>query len=199
MKNYDRIDSYITELYADVYPQPPDAGHSALAQKVIDRWMSRLPECKSVLDLGCGVGFCQPMFEAWGKAYEGICLGEDFIGAQRLGRNVKLMDFNFLEYDDNSFDLCFARHSLEHSFSPLISLMEWRRVSKTWLGLVLPAPEHYLPGGRNHPYVLYKNQWVALFEIAGWNVIWDDDERGEDGVVWEYQFLLEKCPRPQYG
>ena len=63
MRDYSHIDKYLDDLLGDIYPQPPDPGHAALAQAVIDLWMSRLSGVKTVLDVGAGQGFCQPMFE----------------------------------------------------------------------------------------------------------------------------------------
>lgn len=175
MRNYDRIDSYLNALIKDVYPQPTgNDDHPALAKQVIDLWMSRLSGCSSVLDVGCGEGFAQPMFEEWGVKYEGVCLGEDFLVARDKGRNVKNMDFSFLEYEENSFDLVFSRHSLEHSPMPVITLMEWARVSKQWLGIVLPSPEWYTYVGANHYSVLSREQIAPLLERAGWKILWDE-------------------------
>lgn len=174
MRNYQNIDSYLNKLTMDIYPQPPDEGHSGLAYKVISHWMSRLPSCKTVLDAGCGTGFCQDFFEKHGVYYEGVCLGEDFIAATSDERRVQAMDFSFLDYPDETFDLVFSRHSLEHSPMPLLTLMEWRRVSKQWLGLVLPTPDWYSYAGRNHYYVLQNEQWVNLLNCAGWSVIWNE-------------------------
>lgn len=174
MRDYSHIDQYINRLYRDIYEQPEDDGHTQLAQKVIDFWMSRMTTCHSVLDVGCGQGFCQDMFEKWGIQYEGIALGEDVVIAQQQGRNVKKMDFSFLDYSDNSVDLVFSRHSLEHSPMPLLTLMEWSRVSTNWLGVILPAHEWYTYRGKNHYSVMTTEQIENLLDISGWNVIWKD-------------------------
>lgn len=197
MRNYHNIDQHLNALLGDIYNQPEDAGHTELALSTINRWMSALPECKSVLDVGCGTGFCQPMFERWGVDYKGIALGEDVITAQELGHNVRRMDFSFLDFEDNSFDLIFSRHSLEHSFSPLLSLMEWHRVSKNWLGIVIPAPEHFGYRGRNHNYVLNKDQWMNLLEKTGWHPIWEHEHHisKESDIPMEYCIFSEKVKR----
>lgn len=174
MRDYTYIDRYITRLYGDIYAQPEDVGHTRMAQKVIDFWASRMTTCHSVLDVGCGTGFCQPMFERWGMKYQGVALGEDVVQAQALGHNVRLMDFNFLEYADDYVDLIFARHSLEHSPMPLITLMEWARVAKNWLGIVLPAPEWYTYTGLNHYSVMNMEQITNLLKVAGWSILWTD-------------------------
>jgi len=174
MRSYAHIDQYINQLYRDVYPQPDDSGHTELAKKVINHWLARMTTCHSVLDVGCGTGFCQPFFEKWDVKYEGICLGDDFIDATNHGRNVKKMDFSFLDYEDNSFDLIFSRHSLEHSPMPLLTLMEWGRVARSWLGLVLPAPEWYTFSGRNHYSVMNLEQIKNLLEVSGWSLMWEN-------------------------
>lgn len=199
MRDYKFIDGYINKLYQDLYPQPEDEGHTRLARKVIDRWMSRMTTCRSVLDAGCGTGFCQLMFEKYGVRYEGICLGEDFVVGSNLGHNVRKMDFSFLEYDNNSFDLIFARHSLEHSPMPLLTLMEWARVSKNWLGIILPAPEWYTYVGQNHYSVMNMEQIQNLLRVSGWNPIWVEtnmrltDENDPDSrLPHEYWLMSEK-------
>jgi len=203
MRDYKHIDFYLSQLAQDIYPQPEDPGHTQLAQKVIDTWMSRMTSCTSVLDVGCGQGMCQEMFNKWGLQYEGVALGLDVIAAQGLGRDVKKMDFHFLEYEDNSFDLVFSRHALEHSPMPLLALMEWARVSKYWLGLVLPAPEWYGVKGINHYSVLHHQQIENLLERAGWRIMWnnvdylvkditDDNPQGIE-TPHEYWYMAERA------
>lgn len=174
MRDYSHIDKYLDQLAADLYPQPPDPGHTTLAQEVINLWMSRMNQVKTVLDVGAGQGFCQPMFEKWGVEYTGIALGPDVIPAFNAGYNVKRMDFNFIDYPDQSFDMVFSRHSLEHSPMPILSLMEWSRVSKGWLGVVLPAPEHYTFEGQNHYSVMSVPQFLAIVQRANFHPIWVD-------------------------
>ena len=200
MRDWTRHDSYLNQLLGDVYAQPESNDlHGPLAFKAINFWMARLTGCNTVLDLGCGEGFCQPFFEQWDVKYEGVCLGDDYLAAKEKGRNVKKMDFSFLEYEDKSFDLLFSRHSLEHSPMPLLSLMEWRRVSKQWLGLILPAPEWYGFVGQNHYHVLYLEQWENLLDNAGWKPIWTDvdsllkDEKDPNSITaHEYWLFAEK-------
>ena len=197
MRDYKHLDRYLTTLASDIYPQPGEGDeHPALSKKVIDTWMSLMTTCKSVLDVGCGEGIAQPFFERWGIEYEGVALGADVIKAQELNRNVKKMDFHFLDYPDSSFDLVFARHSLEHSPMPLLALMEWERVSRYWLGIVLPAPEWYGYKGINHYSVMTHDQIENLVTRAGWKILWNDVDRiskDDQGLVpHEYWYMLEK-------
>lgn len=198
MRDYSHIDKYLDKLAGDIYPQPPDPGHTALAQEVIDLWCSRLPGVKSVLDVGAGQGFCQPMFEKWGMTYEGVALGPDILPAEQAGKNVKRMDFHFLEYEDKSFDMVFSRHSLEHSPMPLLALMEWARVSVNYLGIILPAPEHYTFEGQNHYSVMTIPSFMAVATVANWRPIWTDVKRvAYSGVEEpaEYWIFCEKINR----
>lgn len=199
MRDFTNFDRYLDILLGDIYGQPQDPGHTALANEVIDLWGSRLAECKTVLDVGCGEGFCQPMFEKYGIEYTGVALGPDVVNAKLQGRNVTKMDFNFLDYPDDSFDLVFSRHSLEHSPMPFMTLMEWHRVAKKWLGLVLPAPEHYTFVGQNHYSVVTLPQVQAMLPPTGWNPIWYDvkapesDEKKEHPI--EYWLFCQKVDR----
>ena len=77
---------------------------------------------------------------------------------------------SFLPYPDTNFDAIFARHILEHSPMPLLTLMEWHRVSKKYLILVMPAWEYWLIGGKNHYSMLHKDQLWHLMDRAGWEI-----------------------------
>lgn len=194
MRDYHNLERYLNELIdIDVYPQPEDEGHTNWTRAVIFKWITKLPECKTVIDLGCGEAFAQPMFEAIEMEYLGVTLGKDFQVAKSLNRNVEQVDFSFLPYTDNSFDLGFARHSLEHSPMPILTLMEWHRVIKQWLCVVLPKPEYWLFGGRNHYGIMPLTQARFMLERAGWNIIWEDHETKE-----EYRFMCEKVSRLTY-
>lgn len=205
MRDYRRVDHYLNVLLGDVYAQPEDAGHTALTKEFIDTRISRITTAHNVLDLGCGEGFAQPMFEELGMDYTGICLGQDYVEATRKGRNVLKMDFSFLDFPDKSFDLLYSRHSLEHSPIPLLTLMEWHRVSRAFLAVCVPAPEHYTYRGINHYFVFNEEQLENVFDCAGWHVMWHDlhhmrtivkNAAGEDtvgsGKVDEYWYVLEK-------
>ena len=196
MRDYTNIDEYLDRLERDVYPQPEDGGHTALANEAISFFMQDT-NVEEVLDLGCGEGFCQPIFESFEKNYTGVCLQRDYYQAQGKGRNVFYYDFSFLPFEDSSYDFLFSRHSLEHSPFPLITLMEWYRVSSKYLAIVLPAPEYWGKVGRNHYFVLEKDQWKALFNTVGFEIVSERDksmlmipENGEQVI--EYWFLLEK-------
>lgn len=189
MRNYIHIDHYYSELLGDLYRQPEEPLTTGLAQQVVMKWVSQMSTCRSVLDVGCGEGFLQPVFDGLNIAYTGIAMGEDVLAAKQKGRNVLNMDFNFLEFPDNSFDLIFSRHSLEHSPFPLLTLMEWNRVAKAWLCLITPKPEIYGWDKPNHYSIATKAMVVNWMQRSGWMPMW----YGEDNQ--EHRWMCEKKNR----
>lgn len=170
MRNFENIDRYLSELGKDIYDQPEDEGHTAWATAAIDELLPK--EGMSVLDVGCGGGFCKPLFQAKGCTWRGITMSsEDKEIADKNKREVDIMDMHFMTFPDESFDLLFARHSLEHSPMPLMALMEWHRVSKQYAIVILPSPDYWGYGGRNHYHVMDWHEWWSLFAFSSWKVL----------------------------
>ena len=188
-RDYKHIDGYLTELEEDIYPQPPDVEHTKMAKYVIDSWVDGL-DAADVLDVGCGEAFCQPFFEEYGLIYTGVCLGEDYEEAKKSKRSVREDDFHFLPDGNEVYDLIFARHALEHSPMPILALMEWHRVARKYLILVLPKPKFWLFLGRNHYSVVTGSQARFLLDRSGWKILDEDHDH-----KWEYRFLCEKKKR----
>ena len=186
MRDYQNIERYLNEFSEQIYEQPPDDKHTEWAKWVIDHWVSVLVGCKNVLDVGCGQGFCKPLFERFGIAWTGVTLGYDAVVCQDANLPVLNEDFSFLSAKNESYDLIFSRHSLEHSPMPLLTLMEWYRVSKQWLCVIFPNPEFWTVKGKNHYSVMYKDQSLHILETAGWRVIWENISKEE------YRFMCEK-------
>jgi SAM-dependent methyltransferase len=190
MRDYQHIERYLNRLAGDIYPQPPDPGHQRMLENICKLFLPRLADIKSILDVGCAQGQAFDVLGEYAERVEGITLGPDFDICRAKGLKVKLADMSFLPYPDKDFDLIFARHVLEHSPAPLLSLMEWRRVSKQWLLLVLPDPKYYGHIGQNHYYVLNEPQAVNLLTNAGWHVIWQAEEEKT-----EIRLFCEKVKR----
>lgn len=169
-RNYGYIEQYLDKLYSDVYAQPPDDTHTALARQAIERFV-KPRKIESALDIGCGQGFTLPMLAEYADQVVGVTLGDDYAVCRAKGLNVQFADMSFLPFEAGSFDLIFARHVLEHSPMPLLTLMEWRRVARQYLLLIVPSLDSFEWYGRNHYYVLLPPQWRGLIERAGWRII----------------------------
>lgn len=190
-RDYHNFDLYYQELLGDVYSQPSDEGHLKLMTEVINRWIIPLG-VSLVFDAGAGSGDAYNIFKAHKIDYLGCALNEDFsvAGVNHVGP----LDFNFAtkEFGDEFFDLVLSRHSLEHSPFPIITLMDWYKVSKKWLALVVPNPEHYKYVGRNHYSVANIHQNVWWLRRAGWKL------NKLNVTETEFWFLCEKKPRISY-
>jgi len=187
-RTYRYFDRYLNDLAGDVYPQPPDPGHQALIEDLVAHWLPGLAGLSSILDVGCGQGQAIGFLRGVTPEVVGVTLGSDVAECARQGLQVYEIDMTFLPFDDGSFSMVFSRHSLEHSPMPLITLMEWRRVSSRYLLLVVPSVWSFGWGGRNHYYVLFPGQWRWLLRRAGWEVVRaEDSAQGE-----EHRFLCTK-------
>jgi len=191
MRDYTHIDQYLDELLSDIYSQLMDDEHYAKMKAYIEKYIRPL-KIDTVLDVGCGQGEANALFSELGVKYTGVTLGVDVEIAKCVGIQVYESDFSFLPFPDNSFDLVFSRHSVEHSPMPLLTLMEWHRVAKTWLGLVAPNPLYWTEVGRNHYSVLTKPQISWLLRRAGWVI------KKFTSTETELQFLCRKRPRMGY-
>ncbi len=174
MRDYNQFDKYLESLDADIYAQPEDEGHTAWARDAIVKLKNfyAISQIKTVLDVGCGQGFAHKLFEDIRvENWTGITRGEDYEVVKKKGLNAHDMDMTFIDFDDNTFDLIFARHVLEHSPFPIITLMEWARVGKRWLYLVAPAPEYWTTKGLNHYSVISNEHIQWLLQRAGWQPV----------------------------
>jgi SAM-dependent methyltransferase len=108
------------------------------------------------------------------------------------------MDMSFLEFPEESFDLIWARHSLEHSLFPYFTLYVLASVLKHggFFYAEVPAPDtsayHHL--NRNHYSCLTRSSWLSLFQRVGLRVLdtWDIDIELVCGPDTWYSFYLER-------
>lgn len=172
-RDWSQVNQMYEHLLTSVYPQPPDAGHTLLASQVIVWAMGQirnLSPYKTFLDLGAGQGFLQEIVEGYGFDYLGVALGKDVWEAQKAGKNVVEMDFNFLDLPYMA-DIGLSRHSLEHSPFPIITLCHWKDYIKDYLIVVLPHPDWYRYRGQNHFSVAEEAQAENWFEQSGWEIV----------------------------
>jgi len=74
----------------------------------------------------------------------------------------------------------------------MLTLFEWHRVSKQWLALVAPNPDHYKFVGRQHYNVANASQIHWWLRRAGWKT--EDFKKTDE----EYWFICKKMPRIGY-
>jgi tetratricopeptide (TPR) repeat protein/glycosyltransferase involved in cell wall biosynthesis len=171
---YENIDKYFDIIESHVYPEIPSGLHTDITNQVIKRLVTRFafPKEIKILDIGCGQGPALEAFASYGYNPTGITLGdEDVIACRQKGFDVLKMDQTFLEFDNDEFDMLWARHVLEHSVMPLFTLMEYHRVMKPGgiIYIEVPAAEtccHH-EDNPNHYSVLSAGMWKALFKKAG--------------------------------
>jgi SAM-dependent methyltransferase len=163
------IQRRITE---DVYPEYPDAIHTRVTHEAIERIDARWPlRGKRVLDVGCGQGLALEKFAAYGAIATGLTFGEDFEACRRKGFDVREMDMSFLDFPAASFDLLWARHSLEHSLFPYFTLDGFVTALRPGglLYVEVPAPDTSAnhQHNKNHYACLTRSTWVSLFGRVG--------------------------------
>jgi SAM-dependent methyltransferase len=179
------------------------------AQQAIEELQSSgLIKNKVVLDIGCGMGTELELFKVHGAAkVYGLSLGED----KELGEhdNIIVADQSFIPDTYNeTFDLLFARHVLEHSLFPYFTLYGYNRVLKL-LGhayVEVPLPdcvvEHEL--NNNHYSVLTRKMWMMLFARTGFSVVREIrfmlHDKGPELVTETWDgFILRKECEPAHG
>lgn len=172
----DILEQFMRDRQSEVYEEKRTAGHDSITAQVFPRVSALLPAGAKVLDVGCGQGNALELFKRAGFDAIGIALNERDVEVCRgLGYAVAHCDQNDLSrFDNEMFDLVWARHVLEHSVAPFWTLHEFSRVAK--LGAILyvevPAPETACAheSNPNHYSVLCLPMWFSLIERSGFTV-----------------------------
>ncbi|HVI33228.1 class I SAM-dependent methyltransferase [Phenylobacterium sp.] len=173
LTKYARLDAFLERLRGDVYPEPPSPLHSQITAQMFQRLQALhpLPPGARVLDVGCGQGAALELFRDAGLDATGISVGEDVAACRAKGLNAVEMDFGFLDFADEAFDLVWCRHALEHSLMPYFMLAELFRVLTPGgvLYVEVPAPDTACrhQANPNHYSVLPKSMWAELIRRAG--------------------------------
>lgn len=194
-RNFENFDKYLDQLAGSIYAQPADDGHKAWTTDAFRKLVVPIRDkVSSVLDVGCGTGHSRPDFADAGIfEWVGCTLSDEEIQlAKEQGITLDKADFSFLPYYSNSFDMIFSRHSLEHSPMPLLTLMEWHRVSRKYLVVIVPSPDFWGVYGKNHFSVFPEGNWEALFAYSGWKIENRDRFMTSDPVFFPF-FMPEVC------
>ncbi|GEM_PF-2386971 len=181
-RDFSGLSSFLDRIEADVYPEAPSQIHGQITQKALEQLEGLYPVSPGmrVLDVGCGQGPALEFFRERQALYLGVTLSDEDVEACRgKGFNVQRMDQSFLKLPDQSHDLLWARHVIEHSVFPLFTLHGFNRVLRPggMLYLEVPAPETSCHHERNpnHYSVLTKSGWRSLLERSGFRIQADVD------------------------
>jgi len=171
----ERMEHFLNMLGEDVYPEQPSQLHSDITHKAFKRLAELMPfrTGMKALDVGCGQAPALALFQQAGVTPLGITIGEEDLNVCRTrGFTVAEMDQSFLEFADQTFDIIWARHVIEHSIFPFFTLSGFKRVLKPsgMLYLEVPAPDTPCHHERNpnHYSVLTRSLWISLLERAGY-------------------------------
>ena len=178
-----KIKLYNEWLYtAHIYPEGESQYHKDLTAQVVKTYIEPLNIATDakIIDLGCGPGYFLDEMKTRGYSNViGVTLSEaDIKLCEGKGHTIKKYDLSFLPrkdgYIDESVDLIFLRHALEHSPYPIFSLIEYNRVLKQGgkIYIEVPAPdcERKHEFNLNHYSILGHTQIMALLQRVGFQI-----------------------------
>lgn len=171
-------------MLGTVYSEGESQFHKTITDDVIERFIAPMKLSKDalILDLGCGPGYFLDMMKSLGyNNLEGVTLSvEDANVCTAKGHRIRHSDMNFLNDKDESVDLIFSRHSLEHSPFPYITLLEYNRVLKPGGHLYIEVPqpdcEQVHEANKNHYSILGRTMWLNLLQRTGFDISWSEYE-----------------------
>ena len=179
-----KLKFYYDHVLGTVYDEGESPFHKTITTDVIERFIQPMelkPDAK-ILDLGCGPGyFLDKMKELGYTNVEGLTLSiEDHNICASHGHRVRRADMNFLADRDESVDMLFCRHSLEHSPFPYITLLEYNRVlrpnGRLYVEVPQPNCDQSHETNKNHFSILGRNMWLSLLQRTGFDVTWHEYE-----------------------
>jgi len=205
----DRIWKYRELCLSHVYSEPDTSLHQNVMDHMIPKIVEEynLDDSKKIVDIGCGQGYGMLKFAELGCTnISGLTLSkEDADAARDRGFEVAEEDMSFQSADDDTYDMLFARHSLEHSPYPLLTLLEFYRVLKpgglAYIEMPSPQCSRLLEEYDNHYAIMGPRQWTCLMKRAGFERLdigelkfgisnkETGDELGEEVYEW---YMLEK-------
>lgn len=184
MNNNLKLKFYYDHVLSTVYAEGSSPFHETITRDVVKRFVEPENVAKDarIIDLGCGPGyFLDTMKESGYTNVEGVSLSKsDVDTCKQKGHRVNQSDMNFLSDKDESVDFLFARHSLEHSPFPYITLLEYNRALRPngLLYVEVPSPdcEQAHENNRNHYSILTRKMWSALLQRTGFDAKWYEYE-----------------------
>ena len=175
----DRIWAYRELCLSHVYSEPDTNMHMMVMDHMIPKFVNayNLDSSKKILDIGCGQGYGMLKFVELGCTdVSGLTLSaNDAEAARARGFAVVEEDMSFQSVEDEDYDVLFARHSLEHSPYPLLTLLEFNRILKpggiAYIEMPSPQCTRALEEYDNHYAIMGAQQWRALMIRAGFDTL----------------------------
>lgn len=200
MIDYTQFRKHLETLKKTVYTEPQYSYHEKMTDSVFKQLIEP-SSFKDVLDVGFGTGYALDKFKTLGIKTTGITLDEEERKAANFLHDVRLMDMAFLEFEDESFDLVWCRHAIEHSPMPMIVLMEFKRVLRKGghLYIEVPSSNSIHIENANHYSMLNDEAWQSLFRKVGLQLIFRGQmcamigsDRGVSAdIYWQYWLLKD--------
>jgi SAM-dependent methyltransferase len=140
-----------------------------------------------LLDIGSGGGQISEIFcKKRELKYFGVTIDDNELKKAKIEKiNVIKSDMHDIPYDDENFEIVYAAHVIEHSFSPIIALNEWYRVLKEKGYLIIWSPigrdfkgkddGTSVYGCKDHLITPTNWQYKWLFKITGFNILYEMD------------------------
>lgn len=140
-------------------------------------------QISSVLEVGCGTGavLAEAVRRGIGKSHVGIDMADprDHIDDRAIGLDLRQYDGSRLPFDDNSFDLVYASHVIEHVPDPRSFLAEIARVSRALVYVEVPCEMNLRNGHRaiqgslriGHINGYTPDYFMVLLQTSGLNVM----------------------------
>lgn len=134
------------------------------------------PAAKKILDLGCGDGKTTRILQELLPKAElyGLTANEEEAEVNS-DATLKIIfgDAHKLPFENNFFDVIYARHILEHCIAPFIAIGELNRVLVLGGQAIIAVPENneWADSYPDHYSVLSRSMWEKLFIQCGFTIV----------------------------
>lgn len=179
--NFKKFKLYENQARKTVYSEEGGSFHDVIIENHVKTFLPQLNVAKEskILDIGCGPGvFLQAAQKEGYTDLVGVTLSkEDVKICKKLGFQTLSDDMSDLSVTDESVDLIWCRHALEHSPYPLFTLYEFHRVLKdqALAFIEVPAPDNdrmfIHENNPNHYSILGERMWQGLFYKTGFDIV----------------------------
>lgn len=206
MNDIVKLRFYYEHILGQIYDEGESPFHKQITKDVVEKFIDplSLPHDAYILDLGCGPGFFLDEMKTRGYTNTlGVTLSpEDRNICSTKGHKTRKGDINFLEEIDETVDLIFCRHAIEHSPFPYISLLEYNRVlkphGKMFIEVPSPDSERTHENNKNHYSILGDAMWSSLLVRSGFDVqkfTYSCGVTDSDDNSWTEKSLIYMCDR----